>query len=100
MELHKRPEPVQGVRCHTREGLNIPPKLQVVGMKYCVQLPLFSHIVQIPEHGELCSEWLEWLDVREGHTFHYLSSSKHDEDQEPTKVELIALILSFTAIQF
>jgi hypothetical protein len=35
-ELHKRPEPLQGVQHHTREGLNIPPKLQVVVMKYYV----------------------------------------------------------------
>jgi len=71
MRFHKRPEPVQVVWCHTREGLNIPPKMKVIGMKYCVWLPLLSHIAQIPEHGELRSKQLEWIDVREGHTFRH-----------------------------
>jgi hypothetical protein len=36
VELHKGPEPVQSVRHHTREILNIPLQLQVVGMEYSV----------------------------------------------------------------
>jgi hypothetical protein len=67
-------------------------------MKYHIQLPLFYHIAQVRECGEIPSEQLEWLNVQEGRTFWHFPSGKCDEDQEPTKVELIALILSFAAI--
>jgi hypothetical protein len=67
-------------------------------MKDRVRLPLFSHITRVPECGELHSEWLERLDVQEGYTFWYFPSGKCDEDQEPSKVELIALILSFATV--
>jgi hypothetical protein len=65
-----------------------------------VQLPLFSHVTRVPESSELCNERLEWFNVREGHTFQNLTRKKCDGDQEPTKVELVALILHFTTVQF
>jgi hypothetical protein len=55
MELHKGPEPIQGVRRHIRERINSPLQLQVVGVEHYIRLPLFPHIAQIPEHGELHS---------------------------------------------
>jgi hypothetical protein len=64
-------------------------------VKDCIRLPLFSHIARVPERGELRSKWLEWLNVWEGRTFWHLPRNKHDEDQEPAKVELVALILCF-----
>jgi hypothetical protein len=69
-------------------------------VEYHVRLPLFSHIARVPEHGELHSEWLEWLNVWEGRTFRHLPSSKCYEDQQLAEMELIALILSFATIQF
>ena len=67
-------------------------------MEYHVQLPLFSHIALIPVRSEIRSEQLEWLNVREGRTLRLLPSCKRDEDQEPAKVKLIALILCFTTV--
>jgi hypothetical protein len=99
-ELHERYESVQGVQCHARDNFNGTLQLHVVCMEYYVRLPMFSHIVRVLERGEIHSEWFEWLNVREGCTFRHLPSSKCYEDHEPTKVELIALILSFVAIQF
>jgi hypothetical protein len=63
-------------------------------------MTLLFHISRLAEHGELCNKWLERLNVWEGHTFWHLPSGKRDEDHEPAKVELIALILSFATIQF
>jgi hypothetical protein len=100
VELHERSELVQGVRRHARDNPDIPLQLEIVRVEYCVRLPLFSHIARVLECGELCSERFEWFNVREGRTFRHLPSSKRYEDQELAKVELIALILSFAAIQF
>jgi hypothetical protein len=67
-------------------------------MKDRIRLPLFSHISRVPDHGELRSEWLKQIDVQEGHTFRHFPRGKCDEDQEPAKVELIALIPSFAGV--
>jgi hypothetical protein len=36
MEILKWSQPMQGVRRHIRERLNIPLKLQVIGVEHCV----------------------------------------------------------------
>jgi hypothetical protein len=95
MKLHEGSEPMQVFWHHVRDRFDNPLQLEIICMKDCVRLPLFSHITRVLEHGELCNERLEWLNVQEGRTFHHLPSGKCVEDQEPAKVELIALILSF-----
>jgi hypothetical protein len=63
VELHEGSEPVQGVRHHTRDSPNIPLQLEIVCVKYYIQLPLFSHIARVSERGELRSEWFKQLNV-------------------------------------
>jgi hypothetical protein len=54
-ELHKWSEPMQGVRRHMRERLNIPLQLQVVGREHRVRLSLLPHVSRVLERGELFS---------------------------------------------
>jgi hypothetical protein len=41
---------------------------------------------------------LKWLDVQEGHTFRHLPEKKVDKDQDPSEMELIAMILGFAVL--
>ena len=61
---------------------------------------VFFHIYRIPKGAELRSKRLKRFDIREGRTLWNLQSNKHDEDQEPAEVELVALILGFMTVQF
>jgi hypothetical protein len=99
-ELHEGSEPMQGVWCHVRDNFDSPLQLDIIGMKYRVRLPLFSHIARVPKHGECLSEQIKQRNFWEGRTFQHFPSGKCDEDQDLAKVELIALIPSFAAIQF
>jgi hypothetical protein len=73
-------------------------QLKVVRMKNNIQLPLFSHITRIPQRSELREKWLERFNIREGCTFRHHPGNKGDKDQEPAKVEIVALILLFAAV--
>jgi hypothetical protein len=74
--------------------------LEVIRVKNNIRLPLFSHITRVLEHGELHKKHFEWLDVQEGFNFWHFPRNKHNEDKELAKMEFIALILCFVAIQF
>jgi hypothetical protein len=67
-------------------------------MKNNFQLPLFVHITRIPKGSELRGKRLKWFDIWEGHTFQHFLGNKGNEDQEPSKVKLIALILCFMVV--
>jgi hypothetical protein len=67
-------------------------------MKNNVQEPLFIHITRVLQCGELHGKRIERINIREGHTFQNIPGNKGDEDQEPAKVKLIALILCFVAV--
>jgi hypothetical protein len=69
MELHEGSEPMQGVWHHARDSFDSPLQLEIICMKYYVRLPLFSHIAQVPEHGELHIKRLKRLNVQEVRTF-------------------------------
>jgi hypothetical protein len=99
-ELHQGSEPLEGVRHHVRFSFDGSLHMEVIRVKNSVRLPLFSHITQVPERGELCIKWLEWINVWEGRIFWHFPSKKRDEDQEPSKTKFIALILCFAAVQF
>jgi hypothetical protein len=58
---------------------------------------MFFHITLVPKGSELCGEQLEWFNIWEGHIFRHLPGNKGDEDQKPTKVKPVALILCFLA---
>jgi len=63
VELHEGLEPLQGVWHHARFIFDIPLHLEIICVKYYIQLPLFSHIAQVTKRGELHSKWLDRLNV-------------------------------------
>jgi hypothetical protein len=75
-------------------------QLKVICMKNSVRLPLFVHITQLIECGELRSKRLKGFNIQEGRTFRHLPGNKVNEDQEPAKVKLVSLILCFTTVEF
>jgi hypothetical protein len=67
-------------------------------VEHHIGLPLFFHVAQIPESSELCGQWFGWLNFKEGRSFQHLPSNECNENQQPTKMKLVALVLCFATI--
>jgi hypothetical protein len=72
--------------------------VKVICLKNKILLPLFVHITGVLECGELGRKRLEQFNIHKVHTFQHLPGNKGDEDQEPAKVKLVALILCFMTV--
>ena len=78
VEFHQRSKPMKRVGCNAWCILNDIPQLNVVCMEDGIGLPLFVHVVGVPQRTELCGQWFKGLDVREGRTFQHLPCDEHD----------------------
>jgi hypothetical protein len=98
MELCDWSEPMKCIWHHVREGFNGPLQLQVVGVEHCIELPFLRHVARIPEGSEPPGQWFRCLDFREVFSLRHLPSDEGNENQQPTEVKLVALVLRFMTI--
>jgi hypothetical protein len=67
-------------------------------VEHRIGLPLFFHVARILERSELRGQWFGRLNFREGLSFQHLSSNEGNENHQPTKMKLVALVLCFVTI--
>jgi hypothetical protein len=73
-------------------------QLKVICVKNNIRLPLFVHITRLPKCGELHRKCLEWVNICKCHAFQHILGNKGNEDQEPAKLKLVALIMCLAIV--
>jgi hypothetical protein len=67
-------------------------------MEHNVGLPLLCHVIGVPQGRKPSGQRLRWFDLQKGGSFRHLKSDKCDQNDQPTEVEFVSQILSFTTI--
>jgi hypothetical protein len=93
-EFHQRLKPMKGVRCNAWCRLNGIPQMSVVCMEDDIRLPLFVHVVGVPQCTELRGQGFDGFDLQKHGS---LGKFPCDEGQL-AKVELIPLVLRLSTI--
>ena len=63
-----------------------------------IALPLLGHVVGVTQGGKPRDQQLRWFDLWKGGSFRHFPSDKCDQNDQPTEVEFVSLILSFVVV--